>query len=118
MRAEPGPEDVWAEAALAQPAGTADTSWELQPEEQVEGRRWSKGSQFWAQAESSSWWWGGGCLGAGGQTASSVRILMPPQYPFTSHPLLKTPSPQTTPTESDLLSLMDTLQATSCLAFP
>ena len=46
MRAEPGPEDVWAEAALAQPAGTADTSWELQPEEQVEGRRWSKGSQF------------------------------------------------------------------------
>ena len=44
MRAEPGPEDVWAKAALAQPAGTADTSWELQPEEQVEGRRWSKGS--------------------------------------------------------------------------
>ena len=61
MRAEPGPEDVWAEAALAQPAGTADTSWELQPEEQVEGRRWSKGSQFWAQAESSSCCGGGGC---------------------------------------------------------
>lgn len=37
MWAEPGPEDVWAEAALAQPPGTGDTSWELQPEEQVVG---------------------------------------------------------------------------------
>lgn len=43
MRAEPGPEDVWAEAALAQPAGTANTSWELQPEEQVEGEEVVKG---------------------------------------------------------------------------